>query len=1665
MGLTTPRGELLGALLRCDKAGHDLQNALLQSSAVRVQLAELADALRALVRAAEMLDRSSPDNWCATGYGLPPWLCNDPRHGVSLVFDLLTQGDWLTHLTSYLDGDGRPMFDESEVDLFLDVLSKLEEAQTSTVPPHLLPGRIGDPALGYGDLARALLAEHDTTLAATSTLAFPLDGQAARLAARLEAWDSNQPVGRELLARLLRVDVPVIHRGGVGMVIGMQVELSAPDDPREWRETHAAPGTKVSRAFRDGVVTGHITALKLLESIGAPEALLAPVRSLRYSFTELVEGSQDVDGDSAGLPVALHVIARALGLERPPWIPTGSFEKNGTLKPIDDRAAGAKARAVEVEGLWQGLTAHFAGPAPAGISLPLTGTTLEDACAQLWPDAWPESRERVATGYLANSGCTVQNGVPPDLHALTDDHGDPIGVQAAPHDQVLHYLREYPAVPVVLAGPPGVGKSWTLRSVAGELESEGWSVLVLRFRDNHLPSPSEAARCAEFALDLYSPAARERSLLVVEDLVATPDATDLEAVLLEILDVCQCPVVAVAVAQRGSGLAWRQAALHVVGMPHDTEALVILAESLVSAFPQRFGAAAGCEGIVVATSQGDRWWLVRLLDYAAQTDSAGDLTPAELREAYMRERVGDLDPAQWHAAELLAAYSSIDILAPARQLQPLEAAELERLGAYRTVSGSDVFWRLPSPAARFAILCRKGGVMETQLRAPVSEILRLLLDGTEMAPVVRCLAHLRGIFDARLLHSISNDLRDPLVSRIKQHADASELAHAIQHLFDLPDKAKGELVQQLADRLIYRGWPMTRVGDLVTCLRVLETNDYLLASAASSPRELDDLWEALLQGLWQALQLLTPAMAPSEALGLLKTLERLRRTELTRPGVALLCIEGLSHADPSHNADVFLAIELAETARRFSRREGRRGNNRTPLEELVDSPGWKRLAGSYGAVRNAADYLARLALQDMVRLTGETPPTAEELEAQLLTLLPRTPLVEFTQTLYLLRKHHSATLGLLRHVRLDESLAGRINTESPHTVAHVLLLLARLQPSAGQRLLYDTDGQPRMAFAESLISRIRRTGDLRVLSFVLGAVGELDQEFFYSSRSFGDLIAARLFPMFKRIHGERGRVVLYLTQGLISVDFDRKHLQALRPQFLSYLADAFARDYRAGDEAELALILAADETLDGSFLADMREALDTDVISRSNLLSKMKRGQTPGALAHYHALALALDPGMSNSYRAGHPSPRTLVGSLRDRRLPSVLDAVQAVSRTLAYAHYDTAVPQLLSAIEATPQGWARRILQLRHPGDLARAVNLLSDLDPQLARSALEATQDSRLSESGGLLMVVLSGRAEPEEALEMLTAVRSAHPEIGRRLIEQIAANRMWRQRLRGMLQIEHPAVLGQALYRLAALGLEVEARDARELERVWSDVMGQMASPWTVGQLLRGAAAVDARLGHRLADRVDAGRLRSRLTRLRACDGGSVGVLLLGLTHAGRAETAESIAEQFVGTSLTALSLRHAVNLCRAVLDIDCRAGTELARRVRDDVLLAALDRQLVRDPDEHLMTIGWLARLLGRLGCPPPRRRWKSGGLEHPAARLWAEVWLAPTPDRTAEVNGLLDDIAACSRPPRPWRSALILVAAARAGRLADAVASGLDRNATQGAGAEWQAELYAVPELR
>ncbi len=1650
--LDTPRSRLLGALLRCDAAAHGLRQDAVLGTDPRPRRSELVGAVRELLAAAEMLDPDSPEHWSAAGYGLPAWLYAGPHHGAGAAFELLASGEHAGRLPELVDGRGRPLLTEADLELLLDVIDRLEAA--GKAGKRLLPGRIGEPDLHYVDLAAAVLGERRAALVAATVTADRRTLLPGRLTEQWEAPGPDEPVVRELLARLLRVDVPLVHDDGAcAVVVGLEIELGARVDLTRPRDVRAAPRTPPR--FRDGVREGHRQAIALLERLGVPEAEIEAVRVLRFRCTELGGGSEELTGGSAGLPIALHVVAIALDLVRPPWVVTGSFAGTAVV-PLDGPSVRAKAAAVDAEGLWQGLAAVCAPGAAPPTVLPLTGPTLDDVCAQLWPDEWPGVRRRAAEQRLVSAGCTVQVGTAPDPLALRDAAGRVIGVTSPPHGDVLHHLRTYPTTPVVIGGPPSVGKSWTARSVAEQLEAEGWSVLVLRFRDGVLPPAKVAAGCAELALATYAPSAGGRALLVVEDLRPAPGATDLDAVLGEMAGGGRA-VLAVAPADAGAQLRWKQDEVHVVATPHDTPSLAALATSLIEAHPDRFGAASGKEGLVAKASRGDRWWLVRLLEHASRLGADGT-TARELRETYLRDRVGDVDDERWRAVEMLAACSLVSVWTAAAELRPLDAAALRRLGARRRLHGPTASWLLPSPAARNAILRRRGTDVEAGARAPLDGVLRALLDGDDMTEVARFLRHVSEVFDGRLLAKVAGGRGQSIVDRLVLHADAVAVARVLDLVTVLPEPARGQLFAQLVALLTHGGWPSGHVGELITCLRALREHEHLSAGARSD-RALDDRWDLLLDGLAGALSRAVGAMQPHEALGLLTELDRLRRPDATRPLVTTVCIHALDHVDASRSADVFLAIRIAEIARRFSRR-GRKDGERSPLDELVDTAGLRRLTAPRGTERSASDYLARLALHDQRALAGDAAPDDAEIERQLRTLLPLTPVAPLTETLRVLRRYHPGVLRHLRRVSLADLLAARLATAAPLAVAHFVAVLFRVQPRSADELLYDSGGHPRAALRADLASRITLVGDRRALSYVLEAVGDVDREFFRGRGGFGEQLVDDVRPMLEGLAGERPQVVLHLVKGLLSVDFDRRHVAALAAGLLDYVVDELRGQGTAGFEAELALVLMADEVLEGSLLAQLRARLDAGEIKRSGLLSRMRRSDTPGALTHYHNLAMALDPQLSTEFR---PEASTLIGGLRDRRLPTMVDAVQAAGRTLAYAGDEGAVGELLAALEDSTEGWARRLLALRRPREVARVVNVLAALDATVVRAVLEAA-DTTSAGSGGLLGLLQDGRAEPDEALDMLAAVRSAHPEVGLGLVERLGDSPGWRPMRRALLEIEHPAVLGLALRRLAELGLHLEPRDVRDLGATWSHLVERMASPWTVGQLVRGVVAVDAATGRQLAHRISADRVLDRLRPVRGADGVGVSHLLLAATGGDRPDLARELVDHLAGTSLRTLSPASAVAIARAALGSPTPAGPELGRRIGDDVLIPALERRFVRDPDEHLLGIGWLARLVGRLGAAVPAARWSSStGREHRRARLWAETWLGSTESRRAEVALLLDDVSSCLGPARPWGSAVVLVAAARSGRTRDVLGQGLDVDLARSAGSPWVAELDDAPD--
>ena len=1046
-----------------------------------------------------------------------------------------------------------------------------------------------------------------------------------------------------------------------------------------------------------------------------------------------------------------------------------------------------------------------------------------------------------------------------------------------------------------------------------------------------------------------------------------------------------------------------------------------------------------------------------------------DADPETLRTTYASDRTVGLDDSQWKAAGTLAAYSALGLLAPPVDLPGLSHEQMIRLGACQTVIGTTAGWRLPSPTARNVILHRIDSNYPLALHKSLSDPLRRLLDSPDMAPVLQLLEAAKDHWGEGDLHiGLIRDFATPLVVRLSQHASSQELAWALPLLdAGLSDSQLAVLVRQLADRLSNRGWPTTSVEHVISCLRAMRNLDHLLGNDTDA----EETWELLLRGLDQVLASLVAQASPQQVLGLMKEFDRLRRPGLTAAAMERLSTDGLRNVHPSRGDDLFTAIELASLARRIDSRAPRRSNKRTLVEELVGSPGWQRMARAQPLHGDAADYLAHLAVLGQQLDGAVNVPEPREIEDQLRIRIPRTHLSTLAQALERLRNHAPLQLAALRRLELASMLVASLEVAPPLAVSQLLTTLKRLHPRLAIKLIYERDGRPQTQLLDSLVNRVQRSGDLRAASYLITACANVDREFGVAEQGFGQMLVLRLRSLLTTVANERRPLVaLSVVRALASASCEMAELDELRVALTEIVRTGMNGRSANGYEAEIALILSSDEVLNGSFLSDLRGQIESGAILDSSLLAKMKAGDTPGALVHYHALALAVDPAMAIAYRDKQPSIGWLVRQLRDRRLQTVLQAIQAIGRTLSYAGQPGAARDYLLAFEGDPADWAARLRKVRGVDDLRMCIDVLMGLAPDIASSALESfggkrTHDGVEVASERLVDIALSGATPPADGIALLALVCEVHPVLAARAVENVIGKpRLWRPRLRSLVELDDPTQQGQALKRLARLDLPIDTSMLRVLDRRWWEIGPYMRNPWTIGTLIGGLLAVDADIGWRLAGRLDHQGLIARVARKRRGDGPGLASLITSLGHANQAGLATRLAESLIQGSPSSLSASDGARLLLAIHGLAPEVAYLVGERLRRDVLEPALASRVVLDPDTHLLGIGWLARRLQLVGCRTPNINWNPDNtLEHPAARLWSEAWLAPSAIRKTALERLSSGVAGFCTRSHPWELAVVLIVAASQGKAADMLSLECDWPVALQAGPVWLAELVRAAD--
>jgi hypothetical protein len=1653
----TSRDRMLATLLGAWDACHFLRKAQRNQMLLAAAAEELAWALRAVLEAGEMV-RPSPRHGdelaAAVASGLPEWLVGDQQP--------CSLGGILRFLHSPDGGlvvDGE-LFRSGDLRLLERLQRRLLELNRAAVAPGRLPLAQG---ASCGELAGWLLdgrqPQAGLHLAARTP---PQPGEALK---QLETHfaDPEDPdrVGRELAGRLLRLPVPVVTPDGLALVIALQVDLDGSGEPRT-EHIDDAGQPRLDETFKQGVRAGHQAALHLLEAeLGDDDWRVRGARSLRYRVHGLPESTRLEDG-SAGLPVALLVLARTLDLEAPSVAATGSLSEKGELRDLRDGTV-SKAAAVRHDQLHDTLVARTTSADPGAGVVRLHGHRLVDAADQLWGQQWRDLLRDEAATLLDVAGCSVTRlEEEHDRRALRADDDTAIGiVRADLHERALQLLRKHPDVPVVLGGAAGVGKSWTARTVATALQADGWNPLFLRFKDGRLPGPDEAKRLASLAF--RSTRATAPILLVLEGLRAQHEANDLDGVLAPLAAIPGCSVLAVARTHPSLAVTrtalqtegeYVQNSVEVVYFPNDQEAFLRLARQLVTELDHELGAAAGSEGLAVAASGGDLWWLIHLLQLASQQPDRYHDKDA-LYRAFLAERTAGLDP---EVLRSLAASSLIDVALPPAYLPGLTPEHLLDLGARQI--GVDEHWVLSSVQACQGLLTYDADTepAASEVQAGLEQTLYRVLDAADVELLIQLLTAAGRLDDGSVQMALLELHADRVVGLLEPRTEPAQLARALLGLRGcLPAADRRRLADRLVNLLEVRQWRGLTTGEATMCLRVIRAEADQWADATESDGDTDRLDALFLELREQLPRLLARSRSPSVSLGLLDRLRDFHRDDT----VALLgrgYTEALATAEPGNEQHLRSAIDLLVTLR---------------LVNVPDKPSVRATIRGRPEVRallhhqpdpvaGAEVVLAQLVLREL--LEPAQLPGMQALRKTMQARLPGTSVLGLAAGLELVRAHAPQLARTLRACRLGEMLRERVADEPPLVLARLLQALLRVDPRGADRVLLE-NGKGRATLVEAMGKGVEDRGDVRSLGFLLEAAAKVDEEFADGANGFARLLTGRLWPFIVKAIPGHGRVsvIAEFVRSLLEAGCDPAQLEQLRSLLLGIIRQGFMERTRREHAPRLAMRLAEDDAFGPGFLDDLRRKVPEDRVRQ-----RMISADSADALAAYHQFGLAVWPRLCKRYQVtstspdGRPALPAMVSRLRDRRPLSILRALQAVSRTLGYAGASAPGTQLVTLVSSDPAGWSPLLAHIRKPADLAEAVRILGDLAPAFARASLESLRPSRPSDDEDdqaaapmLRRLVTSGWNDPLQGLNLLVAVTEVHPDLGATVLREVVGHPAWRHRLRGLRDRDLPSEQGQALDWLARLGIRVSSDAQDALLAKWGELMPFVRSPRSIGDLLGGLLPASPAAAASLASRLDQAGLRRRLTRSTRTDGSVLARMLAALFRSDQEAFAAELAGAVADASPGTLGPEEAGRLLAVVRVVAPAEARRLAGTL-EPLLTSSSGRRLVLDPVGHWLSIGWLARQLvaagGRVTVAADAED-LIDEVTHPVVRLWAFAVL-PSPTAASRVDRLL------SSPPwdpaalRPWAMAAVLSVAGRRERARELLA---------GAPGAWDPALTSRPD--
>ncbi|MEU3253122.1 hypothetical protein [Streptomyces sp. NPDC006997] len=1419
---------------------------------------------------------------------------------------------------------------------------------------------------------------------------------------------------------------PMVHDRGGGFLVEMLIR------PRDVVEPGPAE-QRTTQKFSQAVWGACRAAGRFSEGVGVPQEDIERWQHHTLTFHGVPECIKP-DDTSASAPTAVALTAHLLGLAAPRMLVTGGMQADGTLGslPTEEQLATKESAASE-----HGLELLRLDPA---WQLPDIGT-------RLWGAAWGDALARAAQRGLRDlehEVCVVT-----DVRSGTqDDDWDFVPVKLEAARDVLQRIKAG-APAIVVGGPGSSARTTAARQAALEHAAEcGVTVLEMRLNNGLVPSAHDlrhVIRLARYAQQIPTDAS---AVVILEDLIPYDDSVNLDAVLPWAAEETSSVIVAACLY---SGRArWQTDGLATVPSLSRTDDL------------WRFGrefARVNCLAwndsdlsIAIQSSDGDIWWLARLLKRRQLAGPAGDqrrealaraatavapgervetpaFTPpqaetfAKVRRAYVRRTRKRATRAWLKQMKIVAAASLLRIAVPEGLLGGIPADRLMRAGAQRDSRGG---WYIARSATCRALLASEEAMTDATERswkrttdAQYEALANLIREQPRvyeevLTRFITALLSAAKTLDNRLYRRLLV-VAAPAMALIAVDAPPAVLAQALlAYSSDGPDDERQRLFDTLIRSMFAVGWHSMDPRQAAICLRAIR-----------SYRDFTDWgirrkYEEVLEHSRDMRQVLGRA-DPVPGLLFVQELGRLWE-EKTRGEILDLAVKATTRCDPRQVQHYEAVVGLVDAAMKYGDDRG------AVVNQFARAPGVRRLLGA-GDTDDAGLVLARAALHLLLDRNADAKPDALRRRGrEAARCLSRSRAASVIVGLSLLERiDRGAARVIVQAAEMDNWLRTILRHEGPdgltpwHT-AQLLRRLGRIDARTVLRVLYQPSGPP-LADRDTvgaLVTRIIAMGDLKGAGHVVSAVASVDVPWGPGGPDSGAVrLCADLAQFFKESleHEKRGSVVLAVVTALLEANIPQETLRAL----LHRCADVVVTEIRESQKEHgprLALLVGQHPTVGSAFLAMLHPKIED-----RRLLDRMTHCQSLEARAAYMDLARALRRTMDDAFVDSFLDQDWLEQSKPELRGGNVLRSLSAL-RAFTRLLRDMGVvlrdgeAGVLRAVDESPRWWAERLKRLYDPGQWSQALHLLHQLAPGFAVDCLReldalqrpearygGTVTARLaplvtadepqareipkgpsparvaqlqrrrgaaSRHRGLTSLVERRFIQPEEAVQLVHAVRTIDRETGQSMGAAVSAGANWERKVRSLLDTDLPEQLGVQMRQMADCKLQFPPLHRDRLFKRWRAEARDLRSPAVAQSLLCGFAASGQdgpELAAQLADQLDLDGIASRLGRGFPRDMTTASPFIRALAVWGPSGSAERMAAALPADTMTRVEVADASDLMlmlRTVRPDTVKNHVEAAA----SALEAQVGRHYVPRAEDHWREMGWLIRTTREAGGAVP-----------------------------------------------------------------------------------------------